>query len=35
MQFAGWEDDCTGLSYHQARHYDPTRSRFVSADPLG
>jgi RHS repeat-associated protein len=35
FRFTGREDDATGLSYYRARYYDPTRSRFVSEDPLG
>jgi RHS repeat-associated protein len=31
----GREDDGTGLYYYRARYYDPTRSRFVSQDPIG
>jgi RHS repeat-associated protein len=31
----GREDDGTGLYYYRARYYDPTRSRFVSEDPIG
>ena len=25
----------TGLYYYRARYYDPTRSRFISEDPIG
>ena len=35
FRFTGREDDGTGLYYYRARYYDPTRSRFVSADPAG
>jgi RHS repeat-associated protein len=28
-------DDETGLSYHQARYYDPSLGRFLSEDPIG
>jgi RHS repeat-associated protein len=34
FQFTGRENDGTGLYYYRARYYDPTRSRFVSEDPL-
>ncbi len=35
VQFTGRENDGTGLYYYRARYYDPTRSRFVSEDPIG
>jgi RHS repeat-associated protein len=35
VQFTGRENDGTGLYYYRARYYDPTRSRFVSQDPIG
>lgn len=35
FRFTGREDDGTGLYYYRARYYDPVRSRFVSADPIG
>jgi len=35
FRFTGREDDSTGLYYYRARYYDPTRSRFVSEDPIG
>jgi RHS repeat-associated protein len=35
FRFTGREDDATGLYYYRARYYDPTRSRFVSQDPIG
>ncbi len=35
IQYTGREHDGTGLYYYRARYYDPGRSRFVSADPIG
>jgi RHS repeat-associated protein len=35
VQYTGRENDGTGLYYYRARYYDPTRSRFVSEDPIG
>jgi RHS repeat-associated protein len=35
IQYTGRENDGTGLYYYRARYYDPTRSRFVSEDPIG
>jgi len=35
FQFTGRENDGTGLYYYRARYYSPTRSRFLSEDPLG
>ncbi|MEO1965565.1 RHS repeat-associated core domain-containing protein [Hyphomonas sp.] len=29
------QDDATGLTYMQARYYDPVAGRFLSADPIG
>lgn len=29
------EDDLTGLTYMQARYYDPVAGRFLSTDPIG
>jgi RHS repeat-associated protein len=34
FRFTGREDDGTGLYYYRARYYDPSRSRFVSEDPI-
>jgi len=31
----GRENDGAGLYYYRARYYDPTRSRFVTEDPIG
>ncbi len=33
-QFAGRENDGTGLYYYRARYYSPTLQRFISQDPL-
>jgi len=33
--FTGHIEDETGLTYMQARYYDPVTGRFLSADPLG
>jgi RHS repeat-associated protein len=33
-QFAGRENDGTGLYYYRARYYSPTSGRFLSEDPL-
>jgi RHS repeat-associated protein len=35
FQFAGRENDGTGLYYNRARYYNPAWGRFVSADPAG
>jgi len=35
FHYTGRENDGTGLYYYRARYYDPTRSRFISEDPLG
>ncbi|SPP65285.1 RHS repeat-associated core domain-containing protein [Nitrospira lenta] len=35
FQFTGRENDGTGLNYYRARYYSPTRSWFLSEDPLG
>lgn len=35
FQFTGRENDGTGLYYYRARYYSPSRSRFLSEDPLG
>jgi RHS repeat-associated protein len=34
LQFAGRENDCTGLFYYRARFYSPTLQRFISEDPI-
>ncbi|HET9194704.1 MAG TPA: RHS repeat-associated core domain-containing protein [Vicinamibacterales bacterium] len=34
MQFAGRENDATGLFFNRARYYDPTLQRFISEDPI-
>ncbi|MBM7861010.1 DNRLRE domain-containing protein [Lentzea nigeriaca] len=34
-QFAGREDDGTGLYYNRARYYSPVLQRFLSEDPIG
>ena len=34
-EYAGRENDGTGLYYYRARYYSPTLQRFVSEDPLG
>jgi RHS repeat-associated protein len=33
VQFAGWENDGTGLYYYRARYYAPVPHRFLSEDP--
>ena len=35
LQFAGRENDGTGLYYYRARYYHPGLGRFISEDPLG
>jgi RHS repeat-associated protein len=35
FQFAGRENDGTGLYYNRARYYNATRQRFISEDPAG
>jgi RHS repeat-associated protein len=35
FRFTDRENDAKGLYYYRARYYDPTRSRFVSEDPMG
>jgi RHS repeat-associated protein len=35
FQYAGSENDSTGLYYDRARYYSPTAARFISQDPLG
>jgi RHS repeat-associated protein len=35
LQYAGRENDGTGLYYNRARYYSPLFGRFVSADPIG
>ena len=35
MGFTGHIDDDTGLTYMQARYYDPVIGRFLSTDPIG
>jgi RHS repeat-associated protein len=35
FQYAGRENDGTGLYYYRARYYSPAYSRFISQDPLG
>lgn len=34
-QYAGRENDGTGLYYNRARYYSPTLGRFISQDPIG
>jgi RHS repeat-associated protein len=34
-QFAGRENDGTGLYFNRARYYSPTFQRFVAQDPIG
>jgi RHS repeat-associated protein len=34
-QFAGRDNDSTGLYYYRARYYNSTLQRFVSEDPIG
>jgi RHS repeat-associated protein len=34
-QFAGRENDLSGLYYMRARYYSPTFQRFISQDPIG
>ena len=34
-QYAGRENDLTGLYYNRARYYSPGLGRFISEDPLG
>ena len=35
FEFAGQQNDGTGLDYDQARYYSPSEDRFISQDPLG
>jgi RHS repeat-associated protein len=35
LQFAGRENDGTGLYYYRARYYSPALGRFISDDPIG
>jgi RHS repeat-associated protein len=35
VRFTGREENGSGLYSYRARYYDPTRSRFVSEDPIG
>jgi RHS repeat-associated protein len=35
VQYAGRENDKTGLYYYRARYYDPILKRFLSEDPIG
>jgi RHS repeat-associated protein len=35
LQYAGRENDGTGLYYNRARYYSPQFGRFISADPIG
>lgn len=35
FQFAGRENDNTGLYYYRARYYSPALQRFISEDPIG
>jgi len=35
FQFAGRENDLTGLYYNRARYYSPGLGRFISQDPIG
>lgn len=34
-QFAGRENDGTGLYFYRARYYSPSMQRFISQDPIG
>lgn len=34
FQYAGWENDGTGLYYYRARYYSTELQRFVSEDPI-
>lgn len=34
-QYAGRENDATGLYYYRARYYSPVLQRFISEDPIG
>jgi RHS repeat-associated protein len=34
-QYAGRENDGTGLYFNRARYYDPSWGRFISQDPIG
>lgn len=35
QQYAGRENDATGLYYMRARYYSPKLGRFISSDPIG
>jgi RHS repeat-associated protein len=35
LQFAGRENDRTGLYHYRTRYYDPALHRFISEDPIG
>ncbi|MES1244717.1 MAG: RHS repeat-associated core domain-containing protein [Acidobacteriota bacterium] len=35
LQYAGRENDGTGLYYYRARYYSPVFGRFISEDPIG
>jgi RHS repeat-associated protein len=35
VEFAGRDNDGTGLAYNRARYYSPTTGRFLSEDPIG
>jgi RHS repeat-associated protein len=35
LQYAGRENDGTGLYYNRARYYSPSLGRFISRDPIG
>lgn len=35
VQYAGRENDGSGLLYYRARYYSPTFKRFISEDPIG
>ena len=35
LQYAGRENDGTGLYYYRARYYSPKLGRFISQDPIG
>jgi RHS repeat-associated protein len=35
LQYAGRENDQTGLYYYRARYYDPVLKRFIAEDPIG
>ncbi|WP_190287781.1 RHS repeat-associated core domain-containing protein [Massilia sp. NR 4-1] len=35
FQYAGRENDGTGLYYYRARYYSPSMGRFIQSDPIG